>query len=132
MLRRPPRSTRTDTLFPYTTLFRSVEFDFYGRSEKVGWGSIEIYDKRGMATPFPYEATIFIPDRDGNFFSTVQKAAEHAAISGNSFLHLVFQRRKKKPYDAGTESQELKAEHERLETLMRRIDAGEKDARSEE
>src|SRR3546814_6164479 len=25
MLRRPPRSTRTDTLFPYTTLFRSVD-----------------------------------------------------------------------------------------------------------
>src|SRR3546814_7397482 len=26
MLRRPPRSTRTDTLFPYTTLFRSAGF----------------------------------------------------------------------------------------------------------
>src|SRR3546814_10536116 len=26
MIRRPPRSTRTDTLFPYTTLFRSVLF----------------------------------------------------------------------------------------------------------
>src|SRR3546814_4001575 len=25
MIRQPPRSTRTDTLFPYTTLFRSVE-----------------------------------------------------------------------------------------------------------
>src|SRR3546814_1558359 len=25
MIRRPPRSTRTDTLFPYTTLFRSWE-----------------------------------------------------------------------------------------------------------
>src|SRR3546814_3567686 len=25
MTRRPPRSTRTDTLFPYTTLFRAVE-----------------------------------------------------------------------------------------------------------
>src|SRR3546814_11949621 len=25
MLRRPPRSTRTDTLFPYTTLFRSAD-----------------------------------------------------------------------------------------------------------
>src|SRR3546814_16148338 len=24
MIRRPPRSTRTDTLFPYTTLFRSL------------------------------------------------------------------------------------------------------------
>src|SRR3546814_9704061 len=26
MIRRPPRSTRTDTLFPYTTLFRSHEY----------------------------------------------------------------------------------------------------------
>src|SRR3546814_13099354 len=28
MIRRPPRSTRTDTLFPYTTLFRSDHQDF--------------------------------------------------------------------------------------------------------
>src|SRR3546814_12526322 len=28
MIRLPPRSTRTDTLFPYTTLFRSDKFDF--------------------------------------------------------------------------------------------------------
>src|SRR3546814_15415467 len=28
MIRRPPRSTRTDTLFPYTTLFRSVAMIF--------------------------------------------------------------------------------------------------------
>src|SRR3546814_10618840 len=27
MIRRPPRSTRTDTLFPYTTLFRSAGID---------------------------------------------------------------------------------------------------------
>src|SRR3546814_969536 len=27
MIRRPPRSTRTDTLFPYTTLFRSDRLD---------------------------------------------------------------------------------------------------------
>src|SRR3546814_14588090 len=27
MIRRPPRSTRTDTLFPYTTLFRSLHGD---------------------------------------------------------------------------------------------------------
>src|SRR3546814_4664058 len=27
MIRRPPRSTRTDTLFPYTTLFRSTTLD---------------------------------------------------------------------------------------------------------
>src|SRR3546814_7014098 len=29
MIRRPPRSTRTDTLFPYTTLFRSLEDAHY-------------------------------------------------------------------------------------------------------
>src|SRR3546814_4916872 len=32
MIRRPPRSTRTDTLFPYTTLFRSVRCRFRRRS----------------------------------------------------------------------------------------------------
>src|SRR3546814_7427447 len=30
MIRRPPRSTRTDTLFPYTTLFRSVDQSVLG------------------------------------------------------------------------------------------------------
>src|SRR3546814_18365901 len=30
MIRRPPRSTRTDTLFPYTTLFRSIIYDLGG------------------------------------------------------------------------------------------------------
>src|SRR3546814_11983691 len=36
MIRRPPRSTRTYTLFPYTTLFRSVDFhDLKGDLESV-------------------------------------------------------------------------------------------------
>src|SRR3546814_12821629 len=34
MIRRPPRSTRTDTLFPYTTLFRSGGFG--ERQRRVG------------------------------------------------------------------------------------------------
>src|SRR3546814_20434115 len=33
MIRRPPRSTRTDTLFPYTTLFRSADA---GGAERPG------------------------------------------------------------------------------------------------
>src|SRR3546814_185813 len=37
MIRRPPRSTRTDTLFPYTTLFRSDRFrKGEGRFELAG------------------------------------------------------------------------------------------------
>src|SRR3546814_11428770 len=39
MIRRPPRSTRTDTLFPYTTLFRSeaggAEFTDYANIDKA-------------------------------------------------------------------------------------------------
>src|SRR3546814_9086290 len=31
IIRRPPRSTRTDTLFPYTTLFRSLDVTARGR-----------------------------------------------------------------------------------------------------
>src|SRR3546814_13842669 len=36
MIRRPPRSTRTDTLFPYTTLFRSIEFAGTGKGDVAG------------------------------------------------------------------------------------------------
>src|SRR3546814_10870207 len=51
MIRRPPRSTRTDTLFPYTTLFRSIHkysiADLEPASEEsvkriggtLGWGA---------------------------------------------------------------------------------------------
>src|SRR3546814_16742844 len=41
MIRRPPRSTRTNTLLPYTTLFRS-QFELhpaYARRDIVDWGS---------------------------------------------------------------------------------------------
>src|SRR3546814_8279021 len=36
MIRRPPRSTRTDTLFPYTTLFRS-DFVEAALLRRAGW-----------------------------------------------------------------------------------------------
>src|SRR3546814_18853041 len=35
MIRRPPRSTRTDTLFPYTTLFRAPRADIIAISESA-------------------------------------------------------------------------------------------------
>src|SRR3546814_2513714 len=38
MIRRPPRSTRTDTLFPYTTLFRS-------ENSRTGSGGAACYHK---------------------------------------------------------------------------------------
>src|SRR3546814_7492153 len=50
MIRRPPRSTRTDTLFPYTTLFRA-EYGLDGRQTATvlpGGARVESsYDARG-------------------------------------------------------------------------------------
>src|SRR3546814_6043793 len=43
MLRRPPRSTRTDTLFPYTTLFRAVA---NGKAPFVIRDESRLFDRR--------------------------------------------------------------------------------------
>src|SRR3546814_12720707 len=43
MLRRPPRSTRTDTLFPYTTLFRSAGV---GRARRGRLAAFKVEDER--------------------------------------------------------------------------------------
>src|SRR3546814_10908754 len=47
MIRRPPRSTRTDTLFPYTTLFRS--FEDHVRAPESGCGGIAAAEGHELA-----------------------------------------------------------------------------------
>src|SRR3546814_15666722 len=47
MIRRPPRSTRTDTLFPYTTLFRSGQLQDLTRLRKHRPHLAEIAERRG-------------------------------------------------------------------------------------
>src|SRR3546814_18426938 len=57
MIRRPPRSTRTDTLFPYTTLFRSAatgqvfahRFEL-GRGEAIGIGRCALAQENSAPT----------------------------------------------------------------------------------
>src|SRR3546814_9705556 len=55
MIRRPPRSTRTDTLFPYTTLFRSV------RDARIEHGQIVA---RAMGREAPAGAAALHADGD--------------------------------------------------------------------
>src|SRR3546814_4536792 len=45
MIRRPPRSTRTDTLFPYTTLFRSVGVVGICPSQPEGCNSCRLHPR---------------------------------------------------------------------------------------
>src|SRR3546814_18611884 len=50
MIRRPPRSTRTDTLFPYTTLFRSIRGRFATMESPI---RLHWLDPRNPHEPFP-------------------------------------------------------------------------------
>src|SRR3546814_17610837 len=82
MIRRPPRSTRTDTLFPYTTLFRSAEQPFrslrHGISEQ---GKPEI--QREQATDKGQRHDIFQPvfDQEDGDEECRQNRVEQAANS---------------------------------------------------
>src|SRR3546814_10083541 len=55
MIRRPPRSTRTDTLFPYTTLFRSTHPRTAGRRHAAA-SSRETRSRRGRRARYPPQA----------------------------------------------------------------------------
>src|SRR3546814_7339480 len=53
MILRPPRSTRTDTLFPYTTLFRSTfrSWDLYGISAAINAAMVSCISRKASLTP---------------------------------------------------------------------------------
>src|SRR3546814_13827953 len=60
MIRRPPRSTRTDTLFPYTTLFRSTGNEDFVNTPK--WTA-----QAGTSYEFETGVGSFIPRIDWTF-----------------------------------------------------------------
>src|SRR3546814_3354231 len=68
MLRRPPRSTRTDTLFPYTTLFRS---GFVPNDTVSGSGTCRFTGIPGL-NPDPYPVENFGNSRGGTGTITQQ------------------------------------------------------------
>src|SRR3546814_11602360 len=69
MIRRPPRSTHTDTLFPYTTLFRSGPF------------RVKVADKRGRERIASVH-TEAADDGDGRFLATPEAAQARAVGAG--------------------------------------------------
>src|SRR3546814_13410657 len=61
MIRRPPRSTRTDTLFPYTTLFRSA-----------GPRTAMLYFLGGTSGDWAWETPISLDERSEEHTSELQ------------------------------------------------------------
>src|SRR3546814_6219246 len=72
MIRRPPRSTRTDTLFPYTTIFRSDNFRFRWTTTYYG----KINDSNSLADQ--YAALLEInPNAEVPIFLNIGDVWEH-------------------------------------------------------
>src|SRR3546814_8635893 len=85
MMRQPPRSTRTDTLFPYTTLFRSL---FESGWEGFGL-AIQAYQKRALpvvdhvtALARRYHRRLSVRLVKGAYWDSEIKAAQIGGYSG--------------------------------------------------
>src|SRR3546814_10383530 len=74
MIRRPPRSTRTDTLFPYTTLFRSRVFfsSFFKTSKKTYFEIREDRRSRGRSLKREFLYFIYLSLRSEEHTSELQ------------------------------------------------------------
>src|SRR3546814_17625975 len=72
MIRRPPRSTRTDTLFPYTTLFRSRTFD--PPMGSTGYARLLVAHRRPYATSNGYISVLIYNDKHwARFFQLIDR-----------------------------------------------------------
>src|SRR3546814_10394578 len=63
MIRRPPRSTRTDTLFPYPTLFRSRKVADTG-IKKADWKAVHVIVWEEHNGPLPDGQIVVFRDRN--------------------------------------------------------------------
>src|SRR3546814_10448360 len=101
MIRRPPRSTRTDTLFPYTTLFRSpgtglvrVRSPLLTESRLMSFPpGTEMFQFSGFASPKPILFSLVIPspfnsdpDRSGAKLNG-EGGLSHSEIVGSKLAH---------------------------------------------
>src|SRR3546814_650385 len=94
MIRRPPRSTRTDTLFPYTTLFRSkcvgVTKNVYNEANDLWYAFLTIYSKASVQDDLEFR----IWDAStGKIFQGVPSATvifANGAIAGTAREPIVF------------------------------------------
>src|SRR3546814_3592425 len=101
MIRRPPRSTRTDTLFPYTTLFRSGYCHCIGRRQTPP-AHQHLGLRQGGARHPGHTGTAFIVNRQSvDRLPAAARSEEHTSelqsLMRISYAVFCLKKKKKKP-----------------------------------
>src|SRR3546814_3686904 len=81
MIRRPPRSTRTDTLFPYTTLFRSREVFAGGEPmvQMIAYGNQRTITQPGWRVHVRNKSTAMLMPSGGASGASQERSEEHTS-----------------------------------------------------
>src|SRR3546814_10275769 len=90
MIRRPPRSTRTDTLFPYTTLFRSsaLDTDHSPMNTKFQLGGQALIE--GVMMRSPHFISAAIRRKDGSIETRIDARSEEHTSELQSLMRISY------------------------------------------
>src|SRR3546814_11865212 len=86
MIRRPPRSTRTDTLFPYTTLFRSMVYHRLPYEKLEINGQIKRVPPKSPNGIIPSLLGFFENGRSGAWIAWEEQLKKNVAASPNNYI----------------------------------------------
>src|SRR3546814_17981771 len=79
MIRRPPRSTRTDTLFPYTTLFRSI---FAAPPNEGHFAVADLLLVQGIQTAITTNVDVLIETAGQNLYGQIETGLDQTEVAG--------------------------------------------------
>src|SRR3546814_11372848 len=83
MIRRPPRSTRTDTLFPYTTLFRSDFTSVSNSTTSPTANKINLFDSGNARLTYFYVPKVANPGTTASNYDKYRIGASNSLTSYN-------------------------------------------------
>src|SRR3546814_5007599 len=107
MIRRPPRSTRTDTLFPYTTLFRSCILHLTDGHRCVLDQRASRDSRSSIRTPISAWPSNTVPTLPARKFSSAMERSEEHTSELQSLMRISYAvfclKKKKKPNNIRTQ-----------------------------
>src|SRR3546814_4670606 len=100
MIRRPPRSTRTDTLFPYTTLFRSQREILRANLQEAGYDVLaaadgeEALEQLSQSSVDMLISDVVMPGMDGYELRSEEHTSELQSLMRISYAVFCLQKKK--------------------------------------